>query len=139
MFPKVKPHAPNTMLTPGDDGLSFIGRFGQKIWRLGESLKQKDIKYAFKAGMATAVLASPAFFERTRPWFIQYRGEWILISVMQVSCLNACIGSDFSAVFCCHFPHGRSCEYAFCRLSPEKLTIVLQTNYLGLHRLFGSL
>ena len=85
VFPKVRPHAPNTMLTPGDEGMSFIGRFGQRVWRLGEALKQKHVKYAFKAGMATAVLAAPAFFDRTRPWFIQYRGEWILISVMQVS------------------------------------------------------
>ena len=39
------------------------------------------MKYAFKAGMATAMLAAPAFFESTRPVFVDYRGEWALISV----------------------------------------------------------
>ena len=31
--------------------------------------------------MATAVLASPAFYEKTRPIFMEYRGEWALVSV----------------------------------------------------------
>ena len=97
MFPKVKPHAPNTMLTPGDDELSFIGRFGQKMWRLGEALKQKDIKYAFKAGMATALLASPAFFDRTRPIFTDYRGELALISVSTAYRLDNRVVLTFSA------------------------------------------
>lgn len=39
------------------------------------------MKYAFKAGMATAMLAAPAFFKSTRPTFVEYRGEWALISV----------------------------------------------------------
>ena len=42
---------------------------------------QQDMKHAVKAGMATAILASPAFFESTRPMFVEYRGEWALISV----------------------------------------------------------
>lgn len=81
IFPKVRPHAPNTLLTPGKEQLGPIQRLGQSIWRLNEALKQSTVKYAFKAGMATALLASPAFFDRTRPIFTDYRGEWALISV----------------------------------------------------------
>jgi hypothetical protein len=44
-------------------------------------LQDHDIKYAVKTGMATAILAAPAFFEATRPTFMEYRGEWALISV----------------------------------------------------------
>ncbi|KAL5523436.1 hypothetical protein ACEPAG_7609 [Sanghuangporus baumii] len=84
IFPKVRPHAPNTLLTPGREQLSFVQRVGQSIWRLNETLKQNTVKYAFKAGMATALLASPAFFDRTRPIFTDYRGEWALISFFVV-------------------------------------------------------
>ncbi|KAL5528798.1 hypothetical protein ACEPAF_7935 [Sanghuangporus sanghuang] len=84
IFPKVRPHAPNTLLTPGREQLSFVQRVGQSIWRLNETLKQNTVKFAFKAGMATALLASPAFFDRTRPIFTDYRGEWALISFFVV-------------------------------------------------------
>lgn len=53
----------------------------QSLWAFGDRLKQPDLKYAFKVGMATAILAAPAFFETTRPVFMEYRGEWALISV----------------------------------------------------------
>lgn len=80
-FPKVKPHAPNTMQTPSRASLSLAGRMKQAFWELGARLKEPDIKYAFKAGLATAMLASFAFFDATRPWFVKYRGEWALVSV----------------------------------------------------------
>ncbi|KAF8504112.1 Fusaric acid resistance protein-like-domain-containing protein [Gautieria morchelliformis] len=79
-FPKVKPHAPNTMQTPSRASLTFAGRMKQSFWALGARLKEPDMKYAFKAGVATAMLAAPAFFDATRPWFVEYRGEWALVS-----------------------------------------------------------
>ncbi|KAI0676139.1 Fusaric acid resistance protein-like-domain-containing protein [Trametes maxima] len=103
-FPKVTPHAPNTIQTPARENLTFIGRVKQSLWALGARLKQQDMKYAFKAGMATAMLAAPAFFERTRPVFVEYRGEWALISFFVV--ISPTIGA---------------------------------TNYLGVHRVLGTL
>lgn len=85
IFPKVRPHAPNTILTPSREQLSFFGRVGQTVWRLNEKLKENNVKYAFKAGMATGLLAAPAFFDKTRPIFTKYRGEWALISVNHLS------------------------------------------------------
>ena len=73
------------MLTPGREGMGFLGRMGQRLWLLGEMLKHRTVRYAVKTGMATALLAAPAFFDVTRPYFIEYRGEWALISV---SCSN---------------------------------------------------
>src|SRR5277367_6657731 len=80
-FPKVQPHAPNTIQTPSRSQLTFIGRVKQTLWSLGSRFKERDLKYAFKAGMATGILAAPAFFDATRPIFTEYRGEWALISV----------------------------------------------------------
>ncbi|KAI5117857.1 hypothetical protein M0805_007700 [Coniferiporia weirii] len=83
-FPKVRPHAPNTLLTPARTELTRFERVGQALWRLGGKLKEPIVKFAFKAGMATAILAAPAFFDRTRPVFLKYRGEWALISYFVV-------------------------------------------------------
>lgn len=80
-FPKVQPHAPNTVQTPGRSNLSRTGRILRSLWDLGDRLKDRNIKYAFKVGMSTAMLAAPAFFNATRPIFTEYRGEWALVSV----------------------------------------------------------
>jgi hypothetical protein len=53
----------------------------QSLWTLGARLKEGDVKYALKAGMGMGILAAPAFLDATRPVFMEYRGEWALISV----------------------------------------------------------
>jgi hypothetical protein len=83
-FPKVQPHAPNTIQTPRRSDLSFMGRVKQRLWAFGARMKERDMKYAIKAGMATAMLAAPAFIEATRPLFMTFRGEWALISFFVV-------------------------------------------------------
>jgi hypothetical protein len=89
-FPKVRPHAPDTVQTPSRVGLSPWRRFELRLWELGARMRDHDIKYAVKTGAATAILAAPAFFEATRPTFMEYRGEWALISVGVVSvCTHA--------------------------------------------------
>ncbi|KAJ7467034.1 Fusaric acid resistance protein-like-domain-containing protein [Mycena latifolia] len=79
-FPKVRPHAPNTIQTPARDRLTWIGRIKQQVWAIGKRLTESDTKYAVKAGMATALLAAPAFFDKTRPIFVDLWGDWALIS-----------------------------------------------------------
>ncbi|KIP04140.1 hypothetical protein PHLGIDRAFT_93906 [Phlebiopsis gigantea 11061_1 CR5-6] len=103
-FPKITPHAPNTKQTPSRRDLSFVDRVGRSVWAFGARLRENDMKYAIKAGMATAILAAPAFFEVTRPLFVEYRGEWALISFFVV--ISPTIGA---------------------------------TNFLGLHRVLGTL
>ncbi|TFK54580.1 hypothetical protein OE88DRAFT_1655325 [Heliocybe sulcata] len=83
-FPKVRPHAPNTIQTPAMSDLSTWGKIKQTLWAVGSRMRERDIKYAIKAGMATAMLAAPAFFDATRPIFMEYRGEWALISFFVV-------------------------------------------------------
>lgn len=90
-FPKVRPHAPNTVSMPPTTTLSILGRAKQLLWRVGARAQESDVKYAIKAGMATAMLAAPAFFEVTRPTFMEYRGEWALISFFVV--LSPTIGA----------------------------------------------
>ncbi|KDQ55716.1 hypothetical protein JAAARDRAFT_327588 [Jaapia argillacea MUCL 33604] len=83
-FPKVQPHAPNTIQTPPRSDLPFMGKVKQSLWAIGSRLRERDLKFAIKAGMATAMLAAPAFFDATRPVFMEYRGEWALISFFVV-------------------------------------------------------
>lgn len=83
-FPKVRPHAPDTVQTPSRSGLSPWRRFQLSLWAFGERMQDHDVKYAVKTGMATAMLAAPAFIEATRPTFMEYRGEWALISFFVV-------------------------------------------------------
>ncbi|KAF9063974.1 Fusaric acid resistance protein-like-domain-containing protein [Rhodocollybia butyracea] len=84
VFPKVTPHAPDTIQTPSRKNLNFIGRMKQGIWSLGKRLNERDTKFAVKAGMATAILAAPAFFDYTRAFFVKYYGDWALISFFVV-------------------------------------------------------
>lgn len=79
-FPKIRPHAPNTIQTPSRDKLSFWRKMKRTIWEIGIRLTERDAKYAIKAGMATAILSAPAFFDATRPTFVKYYGDWALIS-----------------------------------------------------------
>jgi hypothetical protein len=88
LFPRVTPHAPNTALRLPRGQLGTWGRIKQSIWALGESLRQPEIKYSIKTGMSVAILAAPAFIESTRETFMEYRGEWALISVSEVSRSN---------------------------------------------------
>ncbi|KAJ8078011.1 hypothetical protein PM082_000213 [Marasmius tenuissimus] len=103
-FPKVRPHAPNTGQTPSRKEMSFTGRMKQRLWSFGNRLTERDAKYAIKTGMATAILAAPAFFDSTRPIFVRYYGDWALISYFVV-------------------------------MSPT----IGQTNFMGLHRVLGTL
>lgn len=83
-FPRVKPHAPNTTQTPSRSSLSFSGRIQQSLWAILLKLKDGDFRYSLKVGVSIAILAAPAFIEVTRPIFVQYRGEWALISCFVV-------------------------------------------------------
>ncbi|KAJ7240156.1 Fusaric acid resistance protein-like-domain-containing protein [Mycena haematopus] len=83
-FPKVRPHAPDTIQTPAWDRLTWAGKNKQRLWTIGRRLAENDMKYAFKAGMATALLAAPAFFDTTRPIFLGLWGHWALISFLVV-------------------------------------------------------
>lgn len=83
-FPKVRPHAPDTVLTPSARSLPFWGRLKHRLWAIGTRLRQRDTKYAFKVGMGAGILAAPAFFDATRPMFLGFYGDWALISYFVV-------------------------------------------------------
>jgi hypothetical protein len=106
-FPKVRPHAPNTIQTPSRDKLSFWGKVKHTIWEIGILLTERDTKYAIKAGMATAILSAPAFFDATRPTFVQYYGDWALISVRDVYFFLLSPTYSLVAVFYRHLPNHR--------------------------------
>lgn len=110
-FPAVRPHAPNTMQTPSPKLLSWGQRINQALWRIGGRLRETDLKYSIKCGLATvswdllrllsaspmsmltllvvdepdqAILAGPSFIDSTRPLFVEWKGEWALITCFVV-------------------------------------------------------
>lgn len=90
-FPKVQPHAPDTVQTPPRSRLTFAGKLKYSLWEFGNRMGERDAKYAIKAGLAIALLAAPAFIKKTRPIFVENWGEWALISCFVV--LSPTIGA----------------------------------------------
>ncbi|KAG2015556.1 hypothetical protein CC2G_008817 [Coprinopsis cinerea AmutBmut pab1-1] len=83
-FPKIRPHAPDTLQTPSMSQLTFWGRMKHRVWELSKLPKQRNVKYAMRAGIAIALLAMPAFFDATRPYFVEFQGDWALVSTFVV-------------------------------------------------------
>ncbi|CED83992.1 Predicted membrane protein [Phaffia rhodozyma] len=79
-FPNNAPDAPGTATNPDRKTLSFKGQFQHWVWELAERTRKPDIKYAIKVGLATSLLAAPAFTSTWRPIFYEYKGEWALMS-----------------------------------------------------------
>jgi hypothetical protein len=78
-FPENTSNLFNTIQTPIPKTLTQ--KFTIKIWKSLTWFRQFEVKYAFKAAVSTAILASPAFIDSTRELFWTYRGEWACISV----------------------------------------------------------
>ncbi|EPQ26564.1 uncharacterized protein PFL1_05886 [Pseudozyma flocculosa PF-1] len=81
-FPSNRRNTVNTAQTPV--ALTFKQRFQRLVWSIGEFLREADTKFAIKAGAGSAILASPAFFESTRPTFKKFQMQWALVSFMVV-------------------------------------------------------
>lgn len=107
-FPKIHRHTPNTVQTPARSTLDRYGRLQRRIWDILTRLKEGDLRYSFKVGVSTAILAIPAFIDSTRPIFVEWRGEWALISVSEaVSTLDYVI-VETPPVLRCHGSNHRS-------------------------------
>ncbi|GMK57518.1 hypothetical protein CspeluHIS016_0403520 [Cutaneotrichosporon spelunceum] len=79
LFPKTQRHEQGTLLNPTRASMTFRQQLSQLLWELGTRLSEPDLRYAIKTGLGGAILAAPAFSEKTRPFFIDYHGEWALI------------------------------------------------------------
>lgn len=117
-FPKVRPHAPDTLQTPPHHQLSWLGRLKRMLWVAGRRLKERDSKFAIKAGMASSLLALPAFLESTRPTFVEYWGDWALISVGLFSAPSFRFIDTCDQVFHRDFADNWGCE---CLFSPQMI------------------
>ncbi|KAG8818779.1 hypothetical protein FRC17_010709 [Serendipita sp. 399] len=94
-FPRTRAHAPNTQHTPARSSLPAFGRIQHRLWSFLNKLKDGDMRYSFKVGVSTAILAAPAFIDATRPFFVEWRGEWALISFFVV--MGQTIGAHFNS------------------------------------------
>jgi len=100
-FPKIHRHTPNTAQTPARSTLGRYGRLQRHIWDTFNRLKEGDLRYSFKVGVSTAILATPAFIDSTRPIFLEWRGEWALISVSEaISAVSSRVFEVLSVLRC---------------------------------------
>ncbi|CAG8441266.1 7037_t:CDS:2 [Funneliformis mosseae] len=81
-FPENTNNLFDTIQTPRPKTLTH--KLTIKIWQSLSWFRQFEVKYAIKAAVSTAILASPAFIEETRDIYREYRGEWACISLMVV-------------------------------------------------------
>lgn len=71
--------------------LSLKPRLYHKCWEFLERCKKNDIKYAVKVGMATALLAVPAFSDTWRQTFLDWKMEWSLIAFFATMSPTECV------------------------------------------------
>ncbi|KAF9355076.1 hypothetical protein BGX26_007012 [Mortierella sp. AD094] len=83
LFPKPNIHnTKNTLQTPVPS--TFSQQWSTRLWKFLHLFRSFQVKYAAKAAFSAIVLLIPAFVDWTRPYFVQYRGEWALISMLIV-------------------------------------------------------
>ncbi|KAM0792546.1 hypothetical protein ACM66B_005213 [Microbotryomycetes sp. NB124-2] len=82
-FPQVVDGALTSHQFGAPEHRSWIARLKSSIWMLGWRLKQPNVRFAIKTGAGAAILASSAF-DQYRPVWLEYRGEWALLSYMVV-------------------------------------------------------
>ncbi|KAF9306088.1 hypothetical protein BGZ74_007678 [Mortierella antarctica] len=63
---------------------TFLQKWSTRLWKFLHVFRSFQVKYAAKAAISTMVLLIPAFVDWTRPYFVQYRGEWAIISMLIV-------------------------------------------------------
>ncbi|KAI9231978.1 MAG: hypothetical protein BYD32DRAFT_466658 [Podila humilis] len=81
LFPKPNIHnTNNTLHTPTPS--TFMQKWSTRLWKFLHVFRSFQVKYAAKTAISTMVLLVPAFVDWTRPYFVQYRGEWALISML---------------------------------------------------------
>ncbi|KAF9166550.1 hypothetical protein DFQ26_007622 [Actinomortierella ambigua] len=80
LFPKPNRHnVVNTLHTPAPK--TFMQRASTRIWKFLHVFRSFKFKFAVKAACSAVLLMTPAFVDWTRPYFVQYRGEWAVISM----------------------------------------------------------
>ncbi|BFZ58388.1 hypothetical protein PYCC9005_005450 [Savitreella phatthalungensis] len=68
-----------------------------RVWRALSYLKRPEIKFAIKAGTGAALFALPSMIPWTRPFYVEWRLEWGLLSFFIV--LNTSVGATYSAAW----------------------------------------
>ncbi|KAF9956274.1 hypothetical protein BGZ72_002863 [Mortierella alpina] len=83
LFPKPNIHnTSNTLQTPIPS--TFVQRWSTRIWKFLHRFRSFQVKYAAKTAFSAMIMLVPAFVDWTRPYFVQYRGEWAIISMLVV-------------------------------------------------------
>ncbi|PNY25486.1 Uncharacterized protein TCAP_04573, partial [Tolypocladium capitatum] len=66
------------------DASKILALVSQHVLKLMRKLARDDIRFGLKVGIGASLWAMIAFIEKTRDWYMHYRGEWGLLSFMIV-------------------------------------------------------
>ena len=76
-------------------------------------IRKKDVKFAIRTGGALAILSMPSFIPSYRPWAMQFKIEWALISCFaslsptvgqtNFMCFQRILGTIIGAIVACFF------------------------------------
>ncbi|KND88952.1 Uncharacterized protein C26F1.08c [Tolypocladium ophioglossoides CBS 100239] len=66
------------------DASKILALVSQHVLKLMRKLARDDIRFGLKVGIGASLWAMLAFIEKTRGWYMDYRGEWGLLSFMIV-------------------------------------------------------
>lgn len=108
-FPKNSRNTLATVHTPLPSTLKE--KFKNMLWRIGKTLRSYEVKFAVKAGLGSAILATPAFINSTRPIFREYRMEWALVSFAIV--ISPTVGATNKMAFYRLVGTAIGCTFAF--------------------------
>lgn len=54
--------------------------WGYRVWKLSKFTRSNDFQFGFRVGIGALILSALAFSDYTRHIFIEYRGEWSLVT-----------------------------------------------------------
>lgn len=81
-FPAVDDRAVTSHNSAQDGRRDLVSRIRRRTWRLGIAVRRPNTIYAIKTGIGCGIIGAFAFDHRTRPIFVEYSGNWAMLSYM---------------------------------------------------------
>ena len=81
-FPAEEDRAVTSHSSGQEKRKDLLSRWRRRLWRLGITIRRPNTIYAIKTGIGCGLMGVFAFDHRTRPIFIEYSGNWAMLSYM---------------------------------------------------------
>lgn len=70
----------NTTLQQRTEGTDQTYTFNYKVWKFFSFFRRVEVQFGIRVGLGAFVLASLAYLPQTKQWFMEWRGEWALVT-----------------------------------------------------------